>query len=162
VTSTEPTGIGFGGAQVGDVAVGDVAAGNVVKISGADANKILDLLQAQIRYNGDDDQRREVRQAQIDAQRRRERDETSLQWAMVRQRLDIVMQRIDRLDATAAETNAEARRVRVAGLIIAALLGTLIVAVMVLLVDRYYLAGGLLRSIVGAAGALGIYYVRSR
>jgi Flp pilus assembly protein TadB len=147
--------------QAGDVAVGDVAGGALTKISGADANRIVDLLQAQLQYSWDDDQRREVRQAQTDAERQRDRDETAMQWRMTRQRLDVVVQRLDHLDATAAETHAEARRVRVAGLIIAAALAALFVAVIVLLVDRYYLAA-LARALIGATGALGAYYVRSR
>jgi hypothetical protein len=160
--TSDIAGISLDGAQAGDVSVGDVAAGNLVKITGADANKILGLLEAQIRYAWDDDQRREARQAQVDADRQHDLDAAAMHWQMTRQRLDVIVTRLDHLDTATAETHAEARRVRVAGAILAAVLALIIIAVIVIAIDRYYLAGGLLRSIVGAAGATGIYYVRSR
>jgi Flp pilus assembly protein TadB len=131
--------------QAGDVSVGDVAAGNVVKISGADANKIVDLLQAQMRYNWDDDQRREIRQGQMDQTRRRERDEEALRWEMMRQRFEAIATRLDRLDHRSGQMSR-----MVLGVIV-------VVTLLALAMVAHYLG------LIGvAAGAALIYLVRSR
>jgi Flp pilus assembly protein TadB len=153
------TGVSLDGAQVGDVAVGDVAGANVVKITGADANKIVDLLQAQIRYSWDDDQRRELRQAQIDTERRHDQNEASLRWEMMRQRFDIISKRLDHLDASAAATAATvARHIQWSRLIVAVL------AVMIIAMALHYLGilGTALRASGIAAAILVLYYVRHR
>jgi len=150
-----------GSQQIGDIATRDIAAGSITH-HGVDPARLADLMETLIKNAWDDRQDRDVRQAKVDDERRRDRDESAMHWQMTRQRLDVVVTRLDHLDATAAETNAEARRVRVAGAVLAAVLALIIIAIIVIAIDRYYLAGGLLRSIIGAAGATGIYYVRSR
>jgi hypothetical protein len=144
----------------------DVAGGDVQKtitttttttaINGVDGNKMIDMLQAQLRYNWDDDQRRELRQAQADEDRRRheedrrkDRDSADLQWAMMRQRFDVIITRLENLERAAITTITEARYVRVSIVV-------LIVVIVVLVVSFVAHTYGVLAFALQAVGALAV------
>jgi hypothetical protein len=88
--------------QIADMSIRDAAGRDV--ISGADGNRVLAALETLIRYSWDDDQRRETRQAQHEAERQRDRDEAAAQWIMTRRRLDAVAEQIGNLETTASVT----------------------------------------------------------
>ncbi|MEI8165314.1 MAG: hypothetical protein WCG26_03010 [Chloroflexales bacterium] len=101
-----------------DGTAGNVAGGNVTN-HGADPAQLIAMLNNVLAYQYTDEQRRRDRQTQVDEdarriaeEHRRERDAAGLQWAMMRQRFDVMATRLDRLDTTNQQFITEAVTIR--------------------------------------------------
>ena len=134
--------VDHGSAQSGDQTYGNVAGGDIHQ--GADANRVLAMVELLVKNAWDDQQQRDIRQRQHDRERREERDRADYHREMTRQRLEKIAGDVERLTGDVAVTQRlgrEARRWLIGLTVAVVVIGMVLIGVVV---DRMVAAAGLM------------------